>query len=125
MTSFSLTPKATSSYTISSKKWASFQSIRSIGPILYPEAREILLKPLCPHVTFDKALMLPPEAVVRLKVITSYEVMLSFDGQVESPLCGSDKIKVEDSPYAVHFLKAQLKTYFYSSLESRLKGKIS
>jgi len=51
--------------------------------------------------------------------------MLSFDGQVESPLRGSDKIKVEDSPYDVHFLKAQLKTYVYSSLESRLKGKIS
>ncbi len=42
-TSFSLTPKAISSYITPSKR-TSFQSIQSIGPIVYPEAREILLK---------------------------------------------------------------------------------
>lgn len=95
------------------------------GPILYPQAREILLKPLCSHLTLDKALVLPPEAVIQLKVTTSHEAMLSLDGQVESPLRSGDEVRVKLSSYVSRFLRIQPKTYFYGSLVSRLRGKIS
>jgi len=95
------------------------------GPILYPQAKEILLKPLCSHLTLDKALVLPPEAVIQLKVTTSHEAMLSLDGQVESPLRSGDEVKVKLSSYVARFLRVQPKTYFYGSLASRLRGKTS
>ncbi len=100
-------------------------SLAAGGPILYPQAREILLKPLCSHLTLDKALVLPPEAVIQLKVTTSHEAMLSLDGQVESPLRSGDEVKVKLSSYVSRFLRVQPKTYFYGSLALRLRGKIS
>ncbi len=100
-------------------------SLAAGGPILYPEAREILLKPLCPHLAVDKALVLPPEAVVQLKVTTSHEAMLSLDGQVESPLRSGEEVQVKISPYVARFLRVQPKTYFYSSLGHRLEGRMT
>lgn len=100
-------------------------SLAAGGPILYPRAREILLKPLCSHLTLDNALVLPSEAVVQLKVTTSHEALLSLDGQVEWLLYCGDEVKVKLSPYVTRFLRVQPKTYFYSSLESKLKRKIS
>ncbi|HEX75791.1 MAG TPA: NAD(+)/NADH kinase [Dehalococcoidia bacterium] len=100
-------------------------SLAAGGPILYPQAREIILEPVCSHLTLDKALVLPPEAVIQLKVATSHQAMLSIDGQVELPLRSGDKVEVKLGPYVARFLRVQPKTYFYSSLESRLKGKIS
>lgn len=95
------------------------------GPVLYPKAKEILLKLVCPHLTLDKALVLPPEAVIQLKVITTHEAMLSIDGQVEVPLDNGEEIRVKLSPHVARFLRIQPKGYFYSSLEARLKGKVT
>jgi hypothetical protein len=51
LASFSLTPKVISSYTYQLKK--AFQSIQSTEFTLFPEVREIPLRPLCPHVISD------------------------------------------------------------------------
>lgn len=93
------------------------------GPILYPQAKEILLKTVCPHLTLDKAMVLPPEAVTQLKVTTTHEAMFSIDGQVESPLSNGDEVRVKLSPHVARFLRIQPRGYFYNSLEKRLKGK--
>ena len=74
---------------------------------------------------FDKTLAVPPEAVIRLKAIISHEAMISLVGQVDSPLRSDDKVKVKVNAYTVRFLRVQPRTYCYSSLGSRLKGKIS
>lgn len=100
-------------------------SLAAGGPIVYPGSREILLKPICPHLMSDKALVLPMEAVVQLKVATNHEAMLSLDGQVEMLLHSGGEVKVKLSPHITRFLRIRPKTYFYSSLESRLKGKMS
>lgn len=100
-------------------------SLAAGGPILYPQAKEILFKPVCPHLALDKAVLLPSEAVLQLKVTTSHEAMLSLDGQVELPLRSGDEIKVKLSPYLAHFARIRAKSYFYSYLESRLKERVS
>ncbi len=100
-------------------------SLAAGGPILQPQAREMILEPVCSHFTFNKALVLPPKTVIELKVTTSHEAMVSIDGQVESPLVSGDQVKVSISPHTALFLRVQPKSYFYKSLESRLKGKIA
>ena len=100
-------------------------SLAAGGPVLYPQSKQILLKPVCAHLTLDKALVLPPEAVVQLKVNTRHEAMLSIDGQVELPLHDRDEVIIRLSNYVARFLRLQPETYFYSSLASKLRGKIS
>ncbi|MCJ7654608.1 MAG: NAD(+)/NADH kinase, partial [Dehalococcoidia bacterium] len=98
-------------------------SLAAGGPILYPQAKEIIFKPVCPHLALDRAVVLPAEAEIQIRVTTTYEAMLSIDGQVEMPLRSGDEVKVKRSLHVAQFLRIRPKAYFYSYLESRLKGK--
>jgi NAD+ kinase len=98
-------------------------SLAAGGPILYPQAKEIIIKPVCPHLTLDRAMVLPPEAEIQIKVTTTHEAMLSIDGQVEIPLRSGDEVKVKRSLHVARFFRIRPKAYFYSHLESKLKGK--
>jgi len=99
-------------------------SLAAGGPILHPQARDMLLNPVCSHLTLAEALVLPAETVVKLKVATSHEAMLSLDGQVETQLSSGEEVTVRLSPHVTRFLRIQPKNYFYSSLESRLRRRI-
>lgn len=100
-------------------------SLAAGGPILYPQAKEIIFKPVCPHMALDRAVVLPSEAEIQIKVTTTHEAMLSIDGQVETPLRSGDEVKIKRSLHVARFLRIRHKAYFYSYLESRLKRKIS
>lgn len=99
-------------------------SLAAGGPILYPRAKEILLKPVCSHLAMDKAMVLPSESVVQLKVNTSHYAMLSVDGQVELQLSSGDEVRIKLSPYSTRFLRLQPESYFYGSLGLKFKGKL-
>jgi len=101
-------------------------SLAAGGPILYPQAKEIIFKPVCPHLALDRAVVLPAEAEIQIKVTTTHEAMLSIDGQVEMPLSSGDEVdevKVKRSRHVARFLRIRPKAYFYSYLESRLRGR--
>jgi len=99
-------------------------SLASGGPILQPQARDIILNPVCSHLTMSESLVLNPETEIRLKVATNHEAMLSLDGQVESQLVSGEEVAVKLSPYVTRFLRIQPRNYFYNSLELRLKRRI-
>jgi len=98
-------------------------SLAAGGPILYPQADEILIKPVSAHLTMAYALVLPPTSVVELTVRTDHEAILSIDGQIELRLHDGDTIAVQRSPYSARFLRIHPPTYFYSMLEQRLRGR--
>jgi NAD+ kinase len=100
-------------------------SLAAGGPILHPQSKDIILNPICPHFTFTESLVLPPQTIIQLKVTTSHEAMFSIDGQVESQLQSGDEITVRLSPYTARFLRLQPESYYFKSLESRLKRKVS
>ena len=93
------------------------------GPVLYPQSKDILLKPISAHLTMAHALVLPSTAKIELEVHTDYDALLSIDGQVNLPLGDGDKVKVKRSPYRARFLRIHSATSFYSSLEKKLRGK--
>ncbi len=66
--------------------------------------------------------MLPPEAVVELKIITSHKATLSIDGHISLPLANGSVITVKHSPVKTRFLRIGDRGYFYSRLERKLKG---
>jgi NAD+ kinase len=92
------------------------------GPILYPQAKEIVLKPISTHLSMGHALVLPPTATIELEVHTDHQAILSIDGQVDLNLKDGDKVKVRCSPHSVRLLRVHPPT-FYSSLEQKLSGR--
>lgn len=98
-------------------------SLAAGGPILYPQAEEILIKPISPHLTTAYALVLPPTATIDMEVHTDHQAILSIDGQVEFALQDGDKVRAKRSSHSAHFLRIHPPAYFYSALEERLKGK--
>ena len=90
------------------------------GPILSPQAGEIVLKPVAPHLGIASALVLPSTSVIELIVGTDYQTMLSVDGYVDLELAPGDGVRVQQSPHKAHFLRASPPNHFYATLTRRL-----
>ena len=90
------------------------------GPILWPQAGEMILKAVAPHVGMAPALVLPGTSVVDLVVETDHQATLSVDGYVDVELQTGARVKVERSSSKAKFLRAEPPTHFYSTLTGRL-----
>lgn len=51
------------------------------GPLISPDHAALLLAPVAPHMLFDRAMVLPPSACVRLEVTEDRPAALSVDGR--------------------------------------------
>ena len=92
------------------------------GPILYPQSQDFILVPIAPHLSASYALVLPPAAVIRLRLSTVHQATLSIDGQLNLPLADGDTITLKRSPHTTRFLRIHPANYFYQSLKERLMG---
>lgn len=90
------------------------------GPILAPQAGEITLKAVAPHVGMAPALVLPSSSVVDLAVETDHQVMLSVDGHIDLELAPGDSVRIQRSSHKALFLRAHPYTEFYATLTRRL-----
>ncbi len=93
------------------------------GPILHPQAKELLLLPILPHLSSAYTLVLPATVTVKLCISTTHPSMLSIDGHTNLPLSNGAVITVKRSSNTVRFLRIHPEAIFYSSLEQKLKGK--
>ncbi len=91
------------------------------GPILPPELRNILLVPVAPHLSIDRAIVLHEGSWVRVTVRTKHRAMISIDGQEPIPLQDRDWVDVRASDHVVHFVRLQEPDFFYRNLTSRMK----
>ena len=98
-------------------------SLAAGGPILHPQAKELLLLPILPHLSSAYPMVLPATAVIKLRITTAHQATLSVDGHINLPLPSGAIITVRHSSNTVRFLRIHPETSFYSSLEQRLKGK--
>ena len=92
------------------------------GPILHPQAQQFLLVPIVPHLSLNNALVLQPEAIVKLRVGAIHKAVLSVDGHISLPLAGDDSITVKRSLLKTRFLRTGPIDSFYTTLEQKLKG---
>lgn len=90
------------------------------GPILPPELENILLIPVAPHLSLDRAIVLSKGVTVRVEVGTDHTAVLTIDGQIEIELLDGDVIRLGASPWRGHFLRLREKNYFYRTLTNRL-----
>ena len=91
------------------------------GPILPPELKNILLLPICPHLSLDRAVVLSQGATVSLRVEADYPAILTVDGQFEIMLAEDDRIEVRASQHVSKFVHMQDRAYFYRTLMERLR----
>jgi NAD+ kinase len=93
------------------------------GPILPPALRNILVIPIAPHLTLDRAVVLSEGALVKVNVGTDYEALLTVDGQSAVDLQDGDRIEVSTSDLSSRFIRTGKQNYFYHMLLERLEPK--
>jgi NAD+ kinase len=91
------------------------------GPILPPQLKNILLIPIAPHLSMDRAVVLSQGATVKVQVFTDHRAILTVDGQFEVAMEDADSVMVMASPYTSRFVRLQDETYFYKTLMERLR----
>jgi len=91
------------------------------GPIMPPELHNILLIPIAPHLSLERAVVLSEGAVLDLRISTDHEAILTVDGQFAFALFDGDRIVVRASPHQARFARVQERTYFYKTLMARLR----
>ncbi|MEM7532714.1 MAG: NAD(+)/NADH kinase [Chloroflexota bacterium] len=91
------------------------------GPILPPTLRNILLLPIAPHLSMDRAVVLSEGTEIRLKAYSDYPTMLTVDGQFVIELGNEDEVVVVGSPHLARFVRVRERSYFYQALMDKLK----
>jgi NAD+ kinase len=89
------------------------------GPILPPELRNILLVPIAPHLSVDRAVVLSEGSMVSMQV-NSENAVLSVDGQPSIILMENDHVDVCAAEVTAQFVRFGDPGYFYRNLTAHM-----
>lgn len=91
------------------------------GPIMPPELRNILLVPVAPHLTVDRAIILSEGARVSICVKNDHPAVLSLDGQLPITIDQDDRVEAYAGDHTLRVVRFQDAGYFYRSLMSHME----
>lgn len=94
-------------------------ALASGGPILPPELRNILIIPIAPHLSVDRAVVLSEGSTVSMTVLSDNAV-LSVDGQIPIGLADDDQVNVHAGSDNVLFIRFGDPGYFYRNLTAHM-----
>jgi len=89
------------------------------GPILPPDLHNMLIVPIAPHLSVDRAVVLGEGATVSITV-RSDNAVVSVDGQTPISLEEGDRVDVRAAEYVAHFVRFGDPGYFYRNLNAHL-----
>jgi NAD+ kinase len=89
------------------------------GPILPPELRNILIVPIAPHLSVDRAVVLAAGSMVSIRV-NSENAVLSIDGQPSIILMEDDRVDVRAADVTAQFVRFGDPGYFYRNLTAHM-----
>ena len=89
------------------------------GPSLPPELRNILLVPIAPHLSVDRAVVLSEGTPVSI-LVKEGEAVLSVDGQAAIPLATGDSVNVCAGEFPACFIRFGDAGYFYRNLTAHM-----
>lgn len=90
------------------------------GPILPPQLRNILIIPVAPHLSVERAIVLHEGSWVRVSIHTDHDAALTIDGQPSVDLLDGDQVFACAGDHTVKFVRIQDPDYFYRNLTSRM-----
>ncbi len=94
------------------------------GPVMPPELRNILLIPIAPHLSMDRAVILSEGATIRLQATSDYPPMVTVDGQVVVEVQEGDQVLVVGSPHLARFVRVRDRSYFYQTLMDKMQWSV-
>jgi NAD+ kinase len=90
------------------------------GPILPPELRNILIVPVAPHLSVERAIVLAEGSSVSMTAQTDHEAVFSIDGQAPILMSDQDRVLAHAGQHTVKFIRFQDPGYFYRNLTSHM-----
>ena len=91
------------------------------GPILPPELRNMLVLPIAPHLSLDRAVVLAEGAVVNLRAISDFEVVLSIDGTTPLSVNPENSVRITANKKSLRMVRFGEPNYFYRDLADLLQ----
>jgi NAD+ kinase len=91
------------------------------GPILPPELHNMLLVPICPHLSLDRTIVLAKGATVTIRVESAGQGVVVVDGTEQACLQVGDEIELTTSPHVTRFVRLYDRREVYETLSERLK----
>jgi len=89
------------------------------GPILPPELRNILIVPIAPHLSVDRAVVLAEGSSISIDV-KSENAVLSVDGAAPTGLSEDDRVEIRVAGYTAQFVRFDDPGYFYRNLTAHM-----
>ena len=90
------------------------------GAILPPELPNMILVPICPHLSMDRTLVLSSGAQVTIQVESVSEGLVVVDGVSHAELVPGDTIILSKSPHVTRFVRLYDRRQVYETLMERL-----
>jgi NAD+ kinase len=90
------------------------------GPVLYPEADELVLTPIAAHVAHVRPIVLPADTRIELRVETDLRAVVSFDGQVDYPIQGGTTVHLRRSEHVARLIRLGPPADFFRNLTQLL-----
>ena len=97
-------------------------SMAAGGPIMEPEAENIIITPICAHAIFAKSFVLVPQRTVEVQLNDNDDrgAYVSADGEVGFDLMSGDRIVVRESKYVTRLIRVTDMS-FYEKVEKKLR----
>jgi NAD+ kinase len=93
------------------------------GPLLHPQVQSIVFTPIAPHLAFDRSLIMPPEAIIKLQIFTGNQTgVFSADGQMNREIKDGATVTIQKSRYVTQFLRRRPPTRFYQIITAKLSA---
>jgi NAD+ kinase len=89
------------------------------GPILPPELRNILIVPIAPHLSVDRAVVLAEGSSISIDV-KGENAVLSVDGAIPTGLAEDDRVDIRAAEYTAQFVRFGDAGYFYRNLTAHM-----
>lgn len=91
------------------------------GPILPPQVRNIIIVPVAPHLSVNRAIVLAEGASVQIGISSSHGAVISVDGQAPVSMEEGDTVSVSAAQHTVQFVRFQDPGYFFRKLISHME----
>lgn len=94
-------------------------SFSARGPIVSPDAECLLLTPVSPHMVFDRAIVLAPDAEVVLEIQGEEPGILAADGRRSLELPVGSRVRIHRAEHPARLLRRRETESFYAKLRRK------
>lgn len=94
-------------------------SMSAGGPIVEPNAENIIISPICAHMMSSRSFVLSPDNVITVEMEKQHDrrAYLSVDGCSVTDLCGGDRLVVRRSESYTHMADLGLRNFYDIAFE--------